>query len=187
VGGRQDYINGGQVGFSGMIAQPYSGFEGGVVTITNPWAGTQTNPQQFPGFADPAVGPLFGGLYQYLQLDPLEAIPLIRGQVMFWKDELNYIVTGHGMTGTVPHKMAGVAVNETFPGNWDFFQIDGIARVHTTAAGPIGQFINVTPAVTSPAVTTTGATSTDNSIGKVVLNPAVAGQLSTVELSKRNF
>src|SRR5215475_1487444 len=107
---------------SGSIVQPYSGFEGGKLTITNPWA---------PQFADPAVGPVYGGIYQYLQVDPLDPAPLVRGSVVFWADELHYIVTAKGQSGSpaVNNKIAGVAMNETFPGFWDFFQIAGIALV----------------------------------------------------------
>ena len=60
VGGATDFVNGGQIGFSGQIAQPYAGFIGGKLTITDPWA---------KQFSDPAVGPLYGGIYQYVQLD----------------------------------------------------------------------------------------------------------------------
>jgi hypothetical protein len=183
VGGDIDRVNGGQVGFSGMIAQPYYGFAGGKLTITNPWAGTQTVPQQFPGFADPAVGPLYGGIYQYVRVDPTDTTTLFRGQIVFWSDELNYIVSGIGIAGGVNRKIAGVAVNETFPSYWDFFQIAGIASVFFPAAGSINQFAIVTPSASAAATVATSATITINSIGMTVLAAPTAGNVSTVELN----
>lgn len=159
---------------SGSIVQEYLGFAGGKLTITDPWA---------PQFADPAVGPIYGGVYMYVRVNPLDSAPLERGAVVFWQDELHYIVTAKGMTGSVPHKIAGVAVNETFPGNWDFFQIAGIASVKMGGAGAIGNAAIVTPTSTGSTVAAAGTSITNNFIGIVVLTPAVSGQLSPVQLN----
>jgi hypothetical protein len=168
---------------SGSIAQPYGGFEGGKLTITNPWANQ---------FADPAVGPVYGGIYMYNQVDLLDPAPLMRGQVVFWADELNYIVTAIGIntavTPNVTHKIAGIAVNETFPGHWDFFQIAGIARVRFTAAGALREFVIATPTATGSTITV-AATVTINSVGMTVMTapiaptPPATGTLSPVELN----
>lgn len=160
---------------SGSIVQPYGGFEGGKLTITNPWAAQ---------FADPSVGPLYGGIYMYCQLDPKATAPLARGQIVFWQDELNYIVTGAGpnTVTSAPNKIAGVAVAATNPGNWDFFQVSGIAMVKLAGAGTIGQGVTVDPSV-NPATATPGSTFTVNFIGTVVLTPGVANQISPVELN----
>lgn len=160
---------------SGSIVQPYAGFEGGKLTITDPWA---------PQFADPAVGPVYGGIYMYLQVDPLDAAPLTRGAIVFWADELHYIVTAKGLNAlSQPNKIAGVALNETFPGFWDFFQIAGIASVMMSAAGAIGNSAIVTPTSTGSTVAASGTTITNNFIGIVVLTAAVANQLSPVQLN----
>ena len=160
---------------SGSIVQPYSGFEGGKLTITNPWA---------VQFADPAVGPLYGGIYMYVQLDPTDTAPLTRGQIVFWTDELTYMITADGIdtdTG-FPYKLAGVALNGTLPGYWDFIQILGIALVKLSGAGAVGSLVTVNPAVT-PATATPGGTLGENTIGVVVLTPAVAAQVGPVQLN----
>jgi hypothetical protein len=175
---------------SGSIAQPYGGFEGGKLTITNPWA-LGSSPG-VGGFGDPAVGPVYGGIYQYLQVNLLDPDPLTRGQVVFWQDELRYIVTAIGIdSSTTPahnRKIAGVAVNETFPGHWDFFQIAGIARVAFPAAGALSQFVIATPTATGSTISVAG-TITINSIGMTVLSavlapvPPATTTLSPVELN----
>ena len=158
---------------SGSIVQPYSGFEGGKLTITNPWA-TQ--------FADPAVGPLYGGIYMYVQFDPLAVVPLTRGMPVFWKDELLYIVTGVGTTGGHPNKIAGIAINATSPGYWDFIQIQGIALVHFTSTGVIGDLVEVDGTVTPPTVNI-GTTLGKATIGTAVIDGPAAGDTSPVELN----
>lgn len=161
---------------SGSIVQEYGGFEGGKCTFTNPWVTAK---------ADPAVGPLYGGIYMYARYDPKATAPLARGAIVFWLDELNYIVTGAGQstdTTPVPYKPAGVALNNTLPGYWDFFQITGIAMVKVAGAGTIGQQVTLNPTATPPTVTPGGAL-TINTIGTVVLTPAVANTVSPVEIN----
>ena len=165
-----DLINGGTIGFSGGMVQPYIGFVGGKWTLTNQGAAT---------YGDPTVGPLYGGLYQYARL---VGGSVERGQVVFWQDELNYTVTSVGQTAGVNNKIAGVALCGTWTGNWDFFQIDGIAFVKFDGAGPVGQFANVTPAATPPTVTAS-ATSSATTLGTIVMIAGVANQVSPVELN----
>ena len=161
---------------SGSIVQPYDGFQGGKLTITNPWA---------PQFADPAVGPIYGGIYMYVKVDPLEAAPLHRGQVVFWADELNYVITAAGQTTgatPTPHKVAGVALNETFPGYWDFIQIAGIASVMFNTGGTLGAPVSVTPTATPPTGSGAGTFNQDF-IGISVLTAPLANTVSPVQLS----
>jgi hypothetical protein len=156
---------------SGSIVQPYDGFQGGKLTITNPWA---------VQFADPAVGPLYGGVYQYVRLNPADTAPPVRGQVLFWMDELHYIVTTNA--ATPGGKIAGVSLNATTPGNWDFIQISGIANVMFSAAAPLGASVGIT-AGTTPAFAATAATLDKNFLGIAVLTAPVANQVSPVELN----
>jgi hypothetical protein len=160
---------------SGSIVQPYSGFEGGKLTITNPWA---------VQFADPQVGPLYGGVYMYVQLDPLATVPLERGAPVFWLNELQYVVTAAGTTGGTPNKIAGIALNSTSPGYWDFIQIMGIAMVMFTGTGSgvIGNLVEVDGSVTPPSVQP-GTTLSENTIGTAVLAAPAAGAISPVELN----
>jgi hypothetical protein len=164
---------------SGSIVQPYGGFEGGKLTITNPWA---------PQFADPAVGPIYGGIYMYVQLNPIATFPLHRGEVVFWFNELRYIVTGAGEhllpPPPVPFKIAGVALNETFPGYWDFIQILGIASVRFNAAGAIGDTVRVNRAAIPPQVLI-GDSPEKDVIGTAVLTAPHLNLISPVELNIR--
>lgn len=155
---------------SGSIVQPYDGFCGGKLTVTGPWA------QQL---ADPAVGPLYGGIYMYVQLDPALAAPPARGQVLFWLDETNYIVTTNG--ATLPTKVAGIAINPDTPGNWDFIQISGIASVMFTTAVPNGSMVNTDPTV-SPSVAQLATVVDKNYLGLTVA-AAIANARNPVELN----
>jgi len=162
---------------SGSIVQPYDGFQGGKLTVTNPWAAQK---------ADQAVGPLYGGIYQYCQVDPAATAPLVRGSIVFWLDEdiLEYVVSADGQGGTplAPRRFAGIAVNNTLPGHWDFIQIDGLAMVYFTVAGTVGQLVTFDPTATPPIPIVGGAMSM-NSIGTIRLTPAVANAVSPVELN----
>lgn len=159
---------------SGSIVQEYLGFAGGKLTITDPWA---------PQFADPAVGPIYGGVYMYLQVDPLDPAPLTRGAVVFWNDELHYQVTVKGQNALgQPNKIAGIALNETFPGFWDFFQILGLATVFFTTGGSIGDVVTVTPTATGSTVAGGGSVD-ENMLGIAQLTPPQANTVSPVQLN----
>lgn len=155
---------------SGSIAQPYYGFVGGTLTVTNPWAEQK---------ADPRVGPLYGGMYQYVQLDPTLLLSPQRGQVLFWADEANYIVTTNG--SALPSKVAGIAVNATAPGYWDFIQVDGLASVLFTAAAAQGAMIGTNPA-SSPAVGIVATVQDKNYLG-IAMQAATANNVSPVQLN----
>jgi len=156
---------------SGSIVQSYDGQIGGKLTITNPWA---------VQFADPTVGPLYGGIYQYVQFDPLMITPAQRGGIAFWKDEQQYIVTTD-YVAQVSFKPAGVIVNADYPGNWDFIQIAGVAMVLFGAALAIGASAGVNTGATPPSA---GAgTPGPNYLGIVVQAAGVSGQVSPVEMS----
>jgi hypothetical protein len=149
---------------SGSIVQPYGGFEGGKLTITNPWA---------VQFADPQVGPLYGGIYMYVQLNPLSAAPT-RGQILYWSDEMNYIVT----LSATGNKIAGVALNATTPGNWDFIQVAGIASVSFSAAGAIGNLVSA-----SGNQAAIGTAIDGTFLGTAVLTAPAVNTVSPVQLN----
>lgn len=124
---------------SGSIVQPYYGQVGVKTTITAPWA---------TALSDLSVGPFYGGVVQYVQLDTASGTPA-RGQVLFWKNEAQYIVTTNG-TVAAPPKVAGIAINPTAPGNWDFMQIEGQATCKATATAiAIGAMVNTVASATS--------------------------------------
>lgn len=160
---------------SGSIVQPYGGFVGGKLTITNPFAGS---------FADPAVGPLYGGVYMYVQFNPTSTVPNLPGQIVYWSNILQYVVSAQYVAASMAGQIAGVTINPTTPGNWDFIQIAGIAMVLVSALGNIGDLIDVVPA--SPPTTIAGTTPTTSSLGIAVLSAPVANQLTPILLNIAN-
>jgi hypothetical protein len=157
---------------SGSIVQPYDGFVGGKLTITGPWA---------KQFADPDVGPLYGGIYQYVQFSPLMTTPAARGAICFWVDEAQYIVTTD-YDAALSYKIAGVIINEDLPGNWDFIQIAGIAMTMFGAAGAVGDMVSADTAA-SPVTAEIGAAADQTSIGLAVMLAPAAGAASPVQLN----
>ena len=152
---------------SGSIVQPYAGFEGGKLTITDPFATM---------FADPAVGPLYGGVYMYVQFAANAPTANARGQIVYWSDILHYVVTDDPAAST--NGVAGVTINATTAGNWDFIQIAGIAEVSFSAAAAIGTMLKASG--NQAAV----ATVMDNTyLGTADLTAGVAGAVSPVLLN----
>lgn len=105
--------------------------------------------------SDPASAtPLQGGRYQYVQY-AADGTAYTQGQVLYWKDETNFIVTNVPGALTV----AGIATAPVTQGNYWLMVTDGVAYV-TFAAGlttpAIGQPIfsnQATPAVAVNAAT----------------------------------
>lgn len=159
---------------SGSIVQEYGGFAGGTLTITNPWA---------KQFADPGVGPLFGGLYQYVHFSPTMAAPATRGAICFWEDELNYIVTTD-YNATTSYKIAGVILNQTNPDWWDFIQVAGIAMVLFQGAGTVGLLVGAaTGAPGQPSMGTVATVVDEWHIGMAVQLDPAANVVSPVQLN----
>lgn len=162
---------------SGSIVQPYAGFEGGKLTITDPFA---------KQFSDPEVGPLYGGVYQYVQFDPLMTTPAQRGAICFWVNnplgELLYVVTTDYDPVNSP-KIAGVIVNPDRPGRWDFIQISGIASVMFTAAGTVGTPVAAVPTAGSASFAQAGGAINQNFLGIAVLIDPQANVVSPVQLN----
>lgn len=157
---------------SGSIVQPYYGMVGGKTTITNPWAAQ---------FADPAVGPLYGGTIQYVQFSPSMPSPAVRGAICFWADELNYIVTTV-YNATTAYKIAGVIINPDLPGNWDFIYIGGIAMALFGAPVTMGNMVGAST-TGPPAMATAAATAGPTLIGVAVMANGASGVVSPVELN----
>lgn len=164
---------------SGSIVQPYWGFCGGKLTVTDPWAAA---------LADPAVGPLYGGVFQYVQFDPLMTLPAVRGAVAFWVNvngpngELGYRVTTT-YNATTAVKPAGIILNPDLPGNWDFIQIGGIAMGQFSAAGTLGNPVSVLPTTGAPSVLTGAGTVGPTMVGVSVFTAPATGVMSPVEMN----
>lgn len=116
---------------SGSIVQPYGGMLGGKLSIANPEARSM---------ADPAVGPLYGGIYMYVRFLPTSTAANARGQLVFWSDPDHYVVSPD-YSSSAAAQIAGVSLNSTARGNYDFVQIAGEASVKfgsITGPGGIG-------------------------------------------------
>lgn len=71
--------------------------------------------------------PLQGGRYQYVQY-AADGTSYVQGQVLYWKDETNYIVTNVAPISTSSN-IAGIAVSPVTQGNYWFIQTAGVAYV----------------------------------------------------------
>lgn len=142
--------------------------------------------------SDTAVGTLFEGLYQYVQMDPAAtASGTVRGGLVFWKDFENYIVSIDAPAATGMGLCAGVALNVVSKGNYGWIQISGKASVKfsasvtDTTAGDL-VVVDQTPAAT--ANTIADATAGSAKISKSVIGTAIAAPsnntISTVMLTK---
>jgi len=166
---------------SGSIVQPYGGQVGGKLTLSA---------KEAKQLSDPNTGTLYGGVYQYVQFLATSTASTNRGQMMFWFDRDNFIVTPDVNVATAS-KMAGIAINIVGKGNYGFIQVGGKAGVRmrlalTKAAldgdlvvldgtpGPFGDVLADATALTSPlAKTIIGVADTpptNNTISPVFLN-----------------
>jgi hypothetical protein len=99
--------------------------------------------------SDPTVtASLQGGRYQYVQF-AADSTNYAQGQVLFWKDETNYIVTNN--PGANVFGVAGICIAPVTQGNYWLMQTDGVAQVlfHTGTGVVAGQ--TVVAAVNNPA------------------------------------
>src|SRR5215831_15211051 len=100
--------------------------------------------------SDTSLSTLFGGQYMYVQYRAGSAQANARGQILFWFDRVNFIVTPDPSTGL--GDVAGVdccalAAGQT-KGNFGIIQIAGLALVRfraavTNAACTPGQIVTV--------------------------------------------
>jgi len=142
---------------SGSIVQAYFGMVGGKLTLG------QNDAAQVTGAAVGSTTPntLYGGVYQYVQFSSAQTSTTSIGCIVMWVNTTllsgspsNYTVTADG-TPTRANFVAGIAVNATAAGNYDFVQIAGIATVKfpsaLQAATPaIGDAIFVSSNIQSP-------------------------------------
>lgn len=94
---------------------------------------------------DPAIGNLFGGVYQYVRV-AAASTALLRGRLLFWDTSVAenlYQVTAVEPTGV--SLIAGVALNVITPGNFGWIQIAGRAtclfRAALTKVAAIGDLV----------------------------------------------
>lgn len=110
-------------GYTGQVNQ-YSGQLGAVAFLS--FAEAQKR-------SDSAVtASLQGGRYQYVQ-HAADGTNYAQGQVLYWKDETNYIVTNVAPSA-VSARVAGICIAPVTQGNFWLFQTDGVAQVQFRAA-----------------------------------------------------
>ncbi|HYT09002.1 MAG TPA: hypothetical protein VEL77_15260 [Rugosimonospora sp.] len=113
---------------SGSIVQPYSGMLGGKLTLSAADATV---------LSDTATGALYGGVYQYVRFLLTSTATAARGCLVRWVTPTVatalYVVTPDG-SATGDNSCAGVALNATTKGNYDFIQTQGIAQVKVQAS-----------------------------------------------------
>lgn len=86
-----------------------------------------TAAQKFSDFTTAPNTSLQGGKYQYVQY-AADGTVYAQGQVLYWKDETNYIVTNVAPL-TTSANVAGIAVSPVVQGNYWFVQTTGVAYV----------------------------------------------------------
>ena len=173
-----DAVAGGSVA-SGTGANPYAGQLGAIA-----YFGPSTVRY------DPNIGTLYEGWYQYVQFLSTSSASNARGQVVFWNDLTNFIVTPDATNG----QHAGVTLNVVTKGYYGWIQIQGLASV--LFKNPITK---ATPTLKDIVMVTSGGNTGDqeedttnytNLLYKRVLGIAavaapVGGAISLVELFQR--
>ena len=134
---------------SGSIVQPYTGQLGGILSLGS---GPGTNQSDAAYYSDPtATKALKAGDYQYVQFLSTSVRSNAPGQVVFWSDKTNKIVTPDaGAAGSA--EIAGITLCTPAKGNYWFIQISGTAAVlfnssvtaTTPAVGDVIQLFNNT-------------------------------------------
>jgi hypothetical protein len=138
------YPGGPQTGGSGVTIARNPGMVGGMYYLTEAEAAARYGSQTVP---------LYGGIYQYVQvLSTAVAAPAV-GQICFWNSATNaqsYIVTSDA-TAANASRWAGIFLGSITQGNYGWIQIAGIATVlfgtctkATPADGDL-VYVNATP------------------------------------------
>lgn len=143
-------------------------------------------------FFDSAIGTLYGGIYKYVQTRAASSASPARGQIAFWYDVDNYVVTADFVNG----EQAGVFLNSITKGNFGWIQVGGKASVlfrasitkTTPAAGDV-VIVESTANVADDLADATnptfgGATGIQLLLGIAIAVP-VGGAISTVQLTSR--
>ena len=110
---------------SGSIVQPYGGQVGGDTYLS---AADALKLSDVTG-----TGTLFEGIYKYVQFLSSSTATAVRGQILFWSNRSQYIVTPDYAVASNA-KIAGICLNVVTKGNWGFIQIAGKASLLFKAA-----------------------------------------------------
>ncbi len=121
--------------------------------------------------SDTTIGTLRGGLYQYVKL---AAVTVARGEILFWSDLDDYIVTNVGDVDLTEGQIAGICLNVISSGQYGFIQTGGLASVQFRAS--------VTSAVLQNSVYQLTTTATADAIADAtaVINGGAVGLKSYI-------
>lgn len=186
-GSTGDPIQGQPVGVvSGLITVGYDGQLGQRYCVTGFGPGPEST-----RLSATATGTLYGGLYQYVLFLSTATAANVRGQLAFWSDALNAVVTGD-VTAATDGLCAGVILNAVTKGNYGWIQIAGIASIlfkatitkTTPAAGDL-VIVDQTPAakgdILADATALTSVTA-KGILGKAIIDTPVGGTVTRVLL-----
>lgn len=82
---------------------------------------------------DNSVGVLYAGLYQYVKFLSSSTASNARGQIVFWSDFDDYVVTPDA-TAATEGWIAGITLNAVTKGRYGWIQVGGLATVLYRAA-----------------------------------------------------
>lgn len=167
---------------SGRIVQAYAGQLGKKVCLE----GKEVK-------YDSTTGALYGGVYQYVQFKSDSSGSNARGQVVFWSDMDDYVVTPDAAAGNLG-LWAGITLNAVTKGNYGWIQVAGRATVKfkssiTKATPAAGDLVIIDQAPTNTAdilADATGLTSlhAKSILGTVETAPS-GGGVAVVQLWPR--
>lgn len=134
---------------------------------------------------DSSVGTLYGGLYQYVKFKAGTTASNARGQIIFWDDFDDYVVTPDA-AATTEAFIAGITLNAVTKGNYGWIQVAGVVGVKfraTVTSNNIGDVVfQLTTTFTADAIADAtgtfiggGAKGLKNLLGVAVEAPADAG------------
>lgn len=162
---------------SGSIVQPYTGQLGGKLSLD---AATAL------ALSDTAIGTLYGGVYQYVKFKAGTTTAPARGQVVFWDDIDNYVVTPDA-TATNDSQIAGIVLNAVTKGNYGFIQIAGKASVLfgtvTKVTPAIGDLVIVDSTPSPDANVLADATNITSPTAKLIIGKAVVAAPASTTIS----
>lgn len=158
---------------SGSIVQSYAGQMGGKLFLGSVSAGS---------LSDPNVGTLYGGVYQYVQTIAGSTAAPARGNLCFWSNRENFVVTPD-VTATTISWVAGVYINALTKGQYGFIQIAGKASVKFCAAvtkvtPAIGDLVVVDATPTFAADVLADATALTSVTAKTIIGVAIEAPVS---------
>ncbi len=134
------------------------------------------------------IGTLYGGIYQYVLFLSTSTAANVRGQLAFWSDALNGVVTPDVAAGTTG-LFAGVILNAVAKGNYGWIQIAGIASILfktsiTKATPAVGDLVVVDQAPSAKGDILADATNLTSVLAKGIVGKAIIDTPASTVVSR---